>query len=250
MNTIIEVQKLSVVYNSVEVLEEVSFSVESGDFIGLVGPNGAGKSTLARCILGLVQASKGKISFWPNRGSEGGSPVITGYLPQNTSKMNPIFPALVEDVVGLGLLVKKKYPKFFSDKDREKIHDTLQMLGISTLQKRAFSTLSGGEQQKTLLGRAIISTPELLILDEPSSALDPEARADFFTLISRINKEYNATIILITHDTGYIGKYATKLLYIDGRLVFFGKVNDSQLHSAMGPCFERRDSHIIWHQHS
>lgn len=250
MSIIVEIENLSVVYNKIEVLKDVSFSVQRGDFIGLVGPNGAGKTTLAKCILGLVQVSKGRIVFSTKNGSEEKKSITIGYLPQNTNKINVMFPALVEEVVGLGLFFKKKYPKYFSLSDKEKIFSTLEMLGIELLQKRFFNTLSGGEQQKVLLGRAIISTPELLILDEPSSALDPEARADFFKLISQINKDQNTTIILITHDTGYIGKYANKLLYIDGRVVFFGRINDSQLPSDIGSCFERSDDHIIWHQHS
>lgn len=250
MSRIIEIENLSVVYNSVEVLRDISLSIEQGDFIGLVGPNGAGKTTLAKCILGLTKISKGKIVFKPNEGSERKKPMSIGYLPQNTNSINTLFPALVEDVVGLGLLSKKTHPKYLLSSDKKKVYDMLEMLGIGLLKNRFFSTLSGGEQQKVLLGRAIISTPELLILDEPSSALDPEARVDFFRLISQINRNQDTTIILITHDTGYVGKYASKLLYIDGRMVFFGKISDSQLSSYLGSCFERSDKHIIWHQHN
>jgi zinc transport system ATP-binding protein len=113
-----------------------------------------------------------------------------------------------------------------------------------------FLELSGGQQQKVLLARALVSSPEVLIFDEPSTALDPESRDGFFELIQKINKENQTTIILITHDTGYIGKYANKLLYIDRKLVFFGNISDFCPSGDIRSCFEKSDKHIIWHQHN
>ena len=250
MTQIIKIENLNVHYGSNEVLQDISCVIEKGDFIGLVGPNGGGKTTLVKTILGLSSIYSGKISLF---GSELGtfqSFHKIGYLPQKHTSINQLFPASVGEVILLGLLSSKKLPKRFDQKDLKKVDELLKSLEIFDLKNKPISELSGGQQQKVMLARALASQPELLILDEPSTALDPNSRQQFFVRLKELNNQAKTTIILITHDTGYVGQYANKLLYIDRKLVFFGKIKDFCPSGEIESCFERSDKHIIWHQHN
>ncbi|MDD2766166.1 MAG: metal ABC transporter ATP-binding protein [Candidatus Moranbacteria bacterium] len=249
METIIETKNLSVNYGQTEVLKDISFAVEQGDFIGLAGPNGAGKTTLVKALLGLLPISKGEIELFGKTKENFDEWGKIGYLPQKFSTMNALFPATVAEVVMLGLLSQKKFPKKITTKDHEKVDKILQELGVSNLKKRMLSELSGGQQQKVFLARALVPDPKVLIFDEPSTALDPESRESFFQLIQKLNKQNGITIILITHDTGYIGQYTNKLLYIDKSVIYFGKFSDFCISEKMNSYFGKYEQHIICHQH-
>jgi zinc transport system ATP-binding protein len=250
MKTIIETKNLSVYYGQTEALKDVSFAIEQGDFVGLAGPNGAGKTTLIKAILGLLPISKGKIELFGKTKEKFDDWGKIGYLPQKFSTINALFPATVDEVVMLGLLSQKKFPKRITASDQKKVNDILQGLDIINLRKRMLSELSGGQQQKVLLARALVSSPEILIFDEPSTALDPESRESFFQLIQKLNKQNGIAIILITHDTSYIGQYANKLLYIDKSLIYFGKFSDFCVSEKMNSYFGKYEQHVICHQHN
>lgn len=249
METILEVSRVSVSYGAREIIHDISFSAQKGDFIGLVGPNGAGKTTLIKAILGLLPISSGHIKLFGKDRHIFSDTATIGYLPQNHSGINPLFPASVEEVVLLGLLSSKTFPKIIQKSDKEKIKKILETLGISHLGHTMIATLSGGQQQRVLLARTLISNPSLILFDEPSTALDPESRKDFFQLIQKINIENKVTIILITHDMGYIGAYANKLLYIDQKLIHFGPISEFRIPESTREYFEKNNEHIIWHQH-
>jgi len=250
MSPIIETKNVSVHYGQTEALKDISFAIKKGDFIGLAGPNGAGKTTLIKAILGLLPVSSGRITLFGQTQKVFNSFSKIGYLPQKYTSINALFPASVEEIVLLGILSSKKIPKIVFKEDKNKVERVLDELGILKLKNKILSELSGGQQQRVLLARALVSEPELLIFDEPSTALDPESRNDFFQLIHKLNKEKNTTIILITHDTGYIGNYANKLLYIDRKLIYFGKISEFCPSGKNKPYFEKSDHHIIWHQHN
>ncbi|MBM3209152.1 metal ABC transporter ATP-binding protein [Candidatus Shapirobacteria bacterium] len=251
MSSIVEIKNLSVRYGATIALQNISCQIEQGDFVGLVGPNGGGKTTLAKTILGLLPPHEGKIALFGQDSREFDEWQKIGYLPQKHTSINPLFPASVGEVVSLGLLSAKKRPKNITTADWQEIDALLKDMGIFDLKSKLISQVSGGQQQKVMLARALISKPEILILDEPSTALDPNSREQFFARLEKLNKEAKTTIILITHDTGYIGQYANKLLYIDRKLVFFGNISEfCPKGKDIASCFEKKDGHIIWHQHS
>jgi len=250
MSTLIVAKNVCVRYGQTEAIKNISFVIKQGDFIGLAGPNGAGKSTLVKTILGLLPLSEGTIELFGKPQEQFHDWGKIGYLPQKFSTINVLFPATVNEVVMLGLLSQKKWPKRISKNDQQKTDKILQELDIQTLKTHMLSELSGGQQQKVLLARALVAKPELLIFDEPSTALDPQSRKEFFLLIQKLNKDKGITVILITHDTGYIGNYANKLLYIDRTLIHFGSISDFCVSKKIGPYFEKSDEHIIWHQHN
>lgn len=215
VNKIVEIKNISVSYGKTEVLKDVTFDIFEGDYIGVVGPNGAGKSTLIKSLLGLVKETSGQINYSLDKS-------FVGYLPQITETSHKLFPASVFEVISTGLLLKKSFPKFLNKEDKKKVEESLKLLNIEDLSHKRIGDLSGGQQQRVLLARALVSNPKLLILDEPTSALDPKIRNEFYELLKELNEKLKVTIVLISHDMGTIGKYASKLVYLDKTLVFSG----------------------------
>lgn len=250
MTSILSVKNLHFGYGPAEVLSDVTFAVEKGDYIALAGPNGAGKTTLIKTVLGLLEKFRGTAElFGQDMKSFDGWGRI-GYLPQRVNAFNPLFPATVKEVVGLGLLSQKRFPKKFNKKDDAKIMQTLDLMDISDLKDKLVGELSVGQQQRVFLSRALVSNPELLILDEPSTALDPKSRESFFELIEKLNQKQGITIILITHDIAQVGQYANKLLYLDKRVVFYGRFDDFCASKEMTQYFGHFSQHLICHQHT
>ncbi len=249
MIKVLEIKNLSFAYGTSEILSGVSFQVDKGNYIALAGPNGAGKTTLIKTILGLIGKPHGAVKIFGNDFENFTDWKKIGYLPQRVNAFNPLFPATVKEVVGLGLLSKKSYPKKFTKKDEEKIKEMLSLMAISNLQDTPVAELSGGQQQRVFLARALASDPELLILDEPSTALDPQTRQHFFELVEKLNKEKGVTIILITHDTSQVGNYANKLLYLDRKVIFYGPFGEFCQSQNMEKYFGHFSQHLICHQH-
>lgn len=247
---IIELKNVSVSYNSHEALKDISCAIEPGDFIGLVGPNGAGKTTLIKAIFGLVPVKEGSIELFGTPAKKFANWGKIGYLPQQSSSINPLFPATAREVILLGLLSQKKWPRKVTKADKIKVNEIAEKLKITDLNKRMLSELSGGQQQKVLLARSLVSMPEILIFDEPSTALDPDSRESFFQLIKELNKNSGIAVILITHDTGYVGRFAEKLMYLDKKMIYYGKFSDFCKSEKMGQYFGEHHQHIICHQHT
>lgn len=249
MDSILSVKNLSVWYGTSEVLHDISFSMGKGDYVALAGPNGAGKTTLAKAILGLVSRQTGTITLFGQDSKRFNDWDCIGYLPQRVTAFNPLFPATVREVVGLGLLSRKRFPKYFDRKDKEKIEEALDLMGISDLKSRLIGELSGGQQQRVFLARSLVSDPKLIILDEPGTALDPTSRETFLETLKRLNSAIGISIILITHDTAHIGKYANKLLYLDKKIIFYGGFAEFCKSDDMSLYFGPFSQHLICHQH-
>jgi zinc transport system ATP-binding protein len=242
-------KNLSFRYNAVDVLSEISFSVNEGDYIGLVGPNGSGKTSLIKIILGLLKPRQGLLSLFGQEPEKFSEWYRIGYLPQKMGMINPQFPATVREIVALGLLSKKAFPRYMGQSDRKAVDAALVQLEIYNLRNHPIGQLSGGQQQRVLLARALVNNPELLILDEPTSALDPDLRERFYGILKDLNENNHTTIILVTHDVGNIGKYTSKLLYIDKKLVFFGSFDDFCRSNDITPLFGEHAQHVICHRH-
>lgn len=247
---VLEVKNISVAYQGIDALTRVDFDVALGDYIGIVGPNGSGKTTLVRTLLGLIEPYEGTIHFYGRQGSEFRDWKKIGYLPQKAPVQDARFPATAREIVASGILCRKKFPKRLTRKDYRAIDAVMESLGIKGQRGVPIGALSGGQQQKVLLARALVHNPEVLILDEPTVALDPQARDTFYSILRSLNREKKLTILLVSHDTGTIGEYATKLLYLDRSVIFFGNFEEFCKSSVMTDYFGNATQHVMCHRHT
>lgn len=245
----LETTDLCCSYNGMEVLSGITFRVTAGEYLGIVGPNGSGKSTLVRAILGLLQPDSGRIGLFGSSIEGFTQWSRLGYLPQRIRLFNPNFPGTVEEIVRLGLPLDGGGKALGSVDKATAIDYALDMMGIAHLKKRLIGDLSGGQQQRVLLARAMVNCPELLILDEPTTALDPETREHFYGLVEDLNRNIGTTVLLVTHDTWSIGKYASRFLYIDKKIIFDGSFDDFCHSEEMTAFFGEHAQHLICHRH-
>jgi len=246
---IVKVEGISAGYNGGTAFSDVSFGVEAGSYIGICGPNGSGKSTLIKTILGLLPVQRGQISLFGTPQGKFRRWDRIGYLPQGLQLFNPHFPATVDEVVRLGRLAVKRFPKRFGKEDAQAVNRTLEWMGIGHIRGKMIGELSGGLRQRVLLARALVNQPELLVLDEPTTALDPETRESFYRIVYEMNREHRTSVLLVTHDTATIGHYASHMLYLDKRVIFYGDFDQFCGSTEMTDYFGSHVQHLVCHRH-
>lgn len=223
---IIEVEHLHFTYERQRVLEDITLSINEGDFLGLVGPNGSGKTTLLKCILGLLKPEAGSIKLF-------GQPIQkfkewheVGFVSQKANSFNTGFPASVFEVVSSGLTSKLGLFKFMTKQDRIKVIEAIEAVGLSEFKRRNIGELSGGQQQRAFIARAIVSNPKLLILDEPTVGVDAQTVQSFYEMLMHLNRNLGITLLLVTHDIGTISDKVSHVACINKHLHFHGKSNE------------------------
>lgn len=222
---LIDAKNISLSYEGVgNVVEDLSFCVEKGDYLCIVGENGSGKSTLVKALTGLMRTSSGHLHFL-----SGLTPSKIGYLPQASGSVRD-FPASVYEVVMSGFAGKKGLLGFYSKNDKNTALSNMSLLGIAELKNKSFCSLSGGQQQRTLIARALCAKSEVLLLDEPVNNLDPKAKEETYSLLYHLNREHKITIIMVTHDIPASLKYSNKMLHLAGKPLYFGNTKDYTLY--------------------
>ena len=219
---LIRCENVSIGYEGQIVVKDLNFQIASGDYLCIVGENGSGKSTLVKSLLGLKSVEKGQIIF-----GDGLRQTDIGYLPQQTDVQKD-FPASVYEVVVSGRLNSRGIRPFYTSADKKTAFEKMKMLGIEDLSGQCFRDLSGGQKQRALLARALCATKTLLLLDEPVTGLDPIVTAEFYELIQRINKESGIAVVMVSHDIESAVKYATHILHLQEKVLFFGTAEDYQ----------------------
>ncbi len=210
-------QNLALGYEGKRIAENLSFTVEAGDYLCIVGENGSGKSTLIKTILRLVSPLAGSVQL-----GDGLRAREIGYLPQQSAAQRD-FPASVQEIVLSGCLNRCGLRPFYSREEKNLANANMKRLGIDTLARRCYRELSGGQQQRVLLARALCATRKLLLLDEPAAGLDPAAGAEMYQIIEMLNRSDGITVIMISHDIAAAVKYANHILHIGGKeQLFFG----------------------------
>lgn len=199
MNKVIEIEQLSAGYDHKSVLRDINLSVYERDFLGIIGPNGGGKTTLIKLILGLLQPLSGEIRFF--REGKPTEELAMGYLPQYNA-IDKKFPISVYDVILSGLSRKKSLFKPFTSEHHDRVEEIIKRMGLQGKEKKSIGLLSGGQIQRALLGRAIVSNPEVVILDEPNTYIDQRFESRLYEILSEINQE--RAIILVSHDIGTV----------------------------------------------
>jgi zinc transport system ATP-binding protein len=211
MAMLFEMQSLSASYGDYMALEDINFTVNENDYIGVIGPNGGGKTTLMKIILGLLKPVSGKLIFNTdiiNRNT-------IGYLPQiSTGDIN--YPVNVLDIVLSGLMIHKSAFSRMTAGDKTKAEEIIESLGLSEFSKTPLNELSGGQLQRVLLGRAIIGNPKLLLLDEPANFVDSSFEIDFYEHLKKLNKRM--AILMVSHDVGAISSYIKSFACVNRRL--------------------------------
>lgn len=213
---ILKCENLSFAYEGRQVLSDVDFTLSAGSYLCIVGENGSGKSTLIKGLLGLKSPESGKIIF-----GEGLKSTEIGYLPQQTA-MQRDFPASVYEVVLSGCLNSLGKRRWYNKDDKKKAMENMERMGIEDIKDKSYQSLSGGQQQRVLLARALCATKKLLLLDEPVTGLDPIATGEMYNLIKLVNLCDNITVIMVSHDIHEAVRYATHILHLGHRQLFFG----------------------------
>ena len=206
---LIELRDVSLGYDSRPVIEQVSFSIDRGEFIALVGPNGAGKTTLLRGLLGLIPVLAGRIEDHFDRAA---SP--PGYVPQR-EVLDSIFPLSVMEVVLMGTYARLPPLWPVSARLRRLAAECLDQVGLMTLAKRPFWALSGGQRQRVLIARALAVEPGIMLLDEPTAGVDHEAEEAITGLITRLNRDQGLTVVLVTHHLDRIRSRVQSAVQVD-----------------------------------
>lgn len=214
---VVKLENIWVNYNSAPVLEAVNLSIKSDDFLGIIGPNGGGKTTLLKVILGLVTPSQGKVTVL-------GKPAVKsrrqiGYVPQ-TTVYDHDFPINVWNVVLMGRYGTTGLLKRYSQKDKDAANKALVTMDITELKNRQVGKLSGGEQQRVLIARALASEPRLLLLDEPTASVDPAMQTEFYEILNQLKKQ--VAIVLVSHDISAVSIYVNKIACLNRQLFYHG----------------------------
>lgn len=207
--TIISLRNVSVSYDGNHALEGANLDIYADDFLGIIGPNGGGKTSLVKAIMGGVRY-KGEILFSPLL--RHGNHYKIGYMPQ-ISKFDMSFPISIEEVVLSGLQSKKGIFSRYTSSDRAKAHELLKQMGILDIASRPIGEVSGGEMQRALLCRAIISEPKLLILDEPTNFVDNRFENEFYHLLQQLHKRM--AIVIVSHDVGTITSLVESIVCVN-----------------------------------
>lgn len=232
-------REASFAYDGAVAVSGLCFEVCAGDYICVVGENGSGKSTLMKGLLHLKAPQSGSLST-----GDGLKPNEIGYLPQQTAAQKD-FPASVWEVVLSGRLGARGLKPFYSRTDKRIAEENIQRLDIDELKNRCYRELSGGQAQRALLARALCAAKRLLLLDEPVAGLDPVITQELYRLIERINRETGLAVVMVSHDVHSAVKYASHILHLQNRQIFFGKTRE-YVKSPAGVEFlggESRDRH-------
>ncbi len=201
-------------YADEAVVDDVSVIIYEGDFIGLIGQNGSGKTTLLKLMIGLLEPQEGTVSRLDRH--------LVGYVPQKSAQAEKQFPITCEELVLQGRVAKRGLFRMFTKNDRKKAREALDAVGLLDKKDRLLRELSGGQQQRVFIARALASEPKMLILDEPTVGIDEASQEDFYILLTKLKREKNLAIIIVSHDVEVVMREVNSVLCMNKKLVYHG----------------------------
>ncbi|HYV60222.1 MAG TPA: metal ABC transporter ATP-binding protein [Acidimicrobiia bacterium] len=216
---------VSFAFGAHRVLDDVGMEISPGEFTALVGPNGAGKSTLLRIVLGLLAPQKGRVELFGSPPRRLPARWRLGYVPQRP-RLAPDLPATVEEVVAAGRLAKQGWWRRARPADRDAVAHALESVALDGLRAQRVAELSGGQQQRVLIAKALVSEPELLILDEPIAGVDAQAQRLFRDSLVHLLREHGAAVLLVSHELGAVADDLDRVVVLRRRVLFDGKPVD------------------------
>lgn len=245
MAELIAVRDVSYQYGSVPVLEGVDLTIHEGDFLAIIGPNGSGKTTLLKIILGLLRPQAGRVELMGRPATEFTEWRLIGYVPQKATAVDPYFPASAEEVVGMALVSGRAGKK---GGQAQAVRRALSQVGMDEFRKWRVGRLSGGQQQRVFIARALVNSPRILFLDEPTTGVDSETQGRFYDMLDRLNSDGGITIVLVTHDIGIVNKHVKQVACLNQRMVYHGSHDEFCRSGAFRDMVSRGD-HVISHEH-
>ncbi|MED3624793.1 metal ABC transporter ATP-binding protein [Neobacillus thermocopriae] len=250
MESIIEIKNVYYQYEKDYVLENISLSIPKGAFLAIVGPNGSGKSTLLKLILGLLKVQTGKIYLFGQEQGKFKDWQKIGYVSQKANSFNTGFPATVFEVVASGLTKKMGIFKVFKKEHSAQVVEAVEAVGMRDFIHRNIGELSGGQQQRVFIARALVSEPELLILDEPTVGVDVENVNNFYQMLAHLNKNKGITLLMVTHDIGTVSDKVSHVACLNKHLHFHGDTNQfEQMRMEEMSKVYGHDVHLLTHHH-
>ena len=245
---VVKVENLNVARNGKRVIEDATFRVERGNYMGVVGPNGGGKTTLLQAILGIIPHESGTIEILGNPIDKFSQWSKIGWVSHNSISFDEKFPISERELVGLGRINRRNLARPLKSKDWEKVDEMLDFMGIKNLEQRRIGHLSGGQKQRVFVAKALVRDPEILILDEPVTGVDAEAHERFYMKLSDLNTERGTTIMIVSHDLASVFCRMSHIMSVNRKVYSSPIEPDSDpndvLQKAYGDHF-----HFVFHEH-
>lgn len=223
----IQLNAVSFAYDNEAVLEDISFNISQGDYLGIIGPNGGGKTTLLKIILGLLKPTSGSVRVFGqdiyNLKSERAH---IGYVPQRSSQIDTNFPATVGEIVASGRTARLGLFGSLQQEDKDAIARALEITEMAKHRNTLINSLSGGQRQRVFIARALAGDPQVLILDEPTVGVDIASQEQFFKFLADLHSKHGLTILLVSHDIDVVAKEVHTLLAINKKVVLSGPAEE------------------------
>ena len=226
----LELRNINAHYGHSQVLYDISLDVKQGEFVTIIGANGAGKSTLLRLLAHILRPTTGFITLYGQPLNEFKDWQKIGYVPQNPGRQQRSFPISVREVVALGRLDGRSLLQRFNDQDEAAVAKIIEQFSLQDLARRKIGDLSGGQQQRVFLARAMVNNPDLLLLDEPATGVDPDAKVELYQMLGNLNQREGKTIVMVSHDLELASQYAHDALCLDRSVCFWGGVHEALTH--------------------
>jgi ABC-type Mn2+/Zn2+ transport system ATPase subunit len=232
-SAILTFEHLSIGYNGEPVLADISLSINRGSFTAILGSNGSGKSTMLKTIIGLIPPVAGRITVAAGMGA----PMIFGYVPQSNA-LDSLYPFTGFDVALMGAYGRIKPGRFVSAKERAFTHVCLEAAGAQTFARARFAELSGGQKQRVLIARALVTRPDVLVLDEPTAGVDAAATHAVLEFISKLHREKEITVLLVTHDLPIVREHAQHVIWLHQGRIMHGPASEMLMPERLASIFE------------
>jgi len=248
VNLVIECQGVGFHYGKNRALQDISFAISEGEYVGIVGGNGSGKTTLLKIILGLLSPSQGEVRIFGQKVSEFKDWDKIGYVPQNVFRGDLGFPATVREVIESGHLQASTFWCRFGTQGCVDVLVVAKRCGVDHLLKKRIGELSGGERQRVFIARALVSAPRLLILDEPTAGIDSETEEQFYAFINELHLS-GLTVVLVSHDLEAVRREVGMVLCLNRRLVCHGKPESLEQKEVLEALYGNKKN-ILHHEHN
>lgn len=217
MEKLVSLKNINFAYEENLILKNINLEINNGDYLGIIGPNGSGKSTLIKLMLNFLKPLSGKIELFGQDIEQFRDWGKIGYVAQRSTYFNTAFPATVEEVVAANLSSQIGLFKSIKKEHLNRVKQVLEFVGMVDKKKKLIGNLSGGQQQKVFIARALVSRPRIIFLDEPTMGIDLDSQREFYNLLGKLNKELKITIVMVSHDVGVVTEKATRLVCVGNR---------------------------------